>query len=215
MPKTNTPLFLILIAMASFTTPPAMAQSHQEGGYDTGFFNPRKPGMQANFALTGNDFHGSSYHRMLLNSPFGKSSIGLGVNAFKPVYSPQVYNYLNPETLQKEEYKPKEYDPYIDKAYEAPKVQKDFNQAYQMNSQQNFDEQQFPFAPKSTQSSSDNPFGNAASSQAPQGQGAVTSDLTTGNSGAGNDPSMFSAPKKLPWETPQQSAPVFDQESMF
>ncbi|MGD9679749.1 MAG: hypothetical protein AB7W16_01080 [Candidatus Obscuribacterales bacterium] len=208
MPKTNTPLFLILIAMASFATSPAVAQSHQEGGYDTGFFTPKKAGMQAKFSLTGDDFHGSSYHRMLLNSPFGKSSIGLGVNAFKPVYSPQVYNYLNPETLQKEEYKPKEYDPYIDKAYEAPKVQKDFSQAYQMNSQQNFDEQQFPFAPKSTQYASENPFGNAESAS------AQTQNGTTGDTGAVRDPSQFSAPKKLPWET-QQSTPVFDQESMF
>lgn len=191
-----------------------MAQTHDEGGFDTGFTNPQKAGKQAGFALTGNDFHKNSYHRMLLNSPFGRSSVGLGVNSRNPVYSPQVFNYLNPETLNKEENKPSQYDQFIDKAYEAPTVKKDFNQSYQLQTDQDFNQQEFPFAPKSTNSSNDNPFGTNSS----QGQSQFqTQSQGSGQTGSFADSSLFTQPKTtLPWESPGQPASfVFDQESMF
>lgn len=151
--------FLIVAAASLLPQLPALAQEDTNyQGYDKSFIDRPDHKKPTNpFALKGSDFHKHSYRRMLLNSEFAGSSVGLGVNASNQVYNRNAYTYLNPDSYKANDATPEEVNRYIDQVY-TPNVGKSTNQGYQVN--KNFD-QENPFKTGSqSQLSEDNPFGN-------------------------------------------------------
>jgi len=153
---------LVVAAGASLlAVVPANAQEDTNyHGYDKSFIDRPDHKKPTNpFAVTGDMFHKHSYRRMLLNSPFANSSVGLGANSSNQIYNKEAYNYLNPDANKANDETPEEVNRYIDHVY-SPNVGKSDNQGY--HTQKDFD-QENPFKTGAgTQSSltEANPFGN-------------------------------------------------------
>jgi hypothetical protein len=128
-------------------------------GYDRSFITRPDHKKPTNpFAAKAEDFSKNSYRRMLLNSPFASSSIGLGANAANKLYDQNAYTYMNPDSFKANDATPEEVNRYIDHVY-SPKVSTD-KQGYMPD--KNFD-QANPFKNESENrfsSNEANPFGN-------------------------------------------------------
>lgn len=115
------------------TTQTAFAQTgltqETPTNYDFNFLDRDPHKIKPTFMVNGNDFHKHSYHRMLLNSPMGRSSIGLGVNGKNPVFNSTAFDMMHPEASGINEPTPTERL-FIENAY-APKVKKGYNAAYE------------------------------------------------------------------------------------
>lgn len=157
-------LSIVMIAAGLITcAAPAMAQESEETnpyGYDKSFITRPDYKKPTNpFAAQASDFHKHSYRRMLLNSPFASSSVGLGVQAQNKTFNNDAYNYLNPDSFKANDATPEEVNRYIDQVYK-PEMNSSDNQGYAVD--KNFD-QPNPFKRNSETRSTlteENPFGS-------------------------------------------------------
>src|SRR5579885_1872767 len=139
-----------------------LAQFQQEQAephtYDMRFLDREGHKPSNPYTMSGNDYHQHSYHRMLLNSPYAGSSVGLGVNASKQVFNKDAYDYMNPNSKKiNAPLLPPDLDPYVDNAY-APKLNKHYYAGYDMNKSFN---QQSPFAGMESRfNATESPFDN-------------------------------------------------------
>lgn len=143
-------LALVLILLASTSPLSASAQEQREEpyNYDMRFLDRDSHKPSNPFTLSGNDFHKHSYRRMLLNSPYGSSSIGLGANSQKQIFNKDAYDYMNPNSKKiNQPTASPELDPYIDNAY-GPKINKHYTAGYDTNKDFNepnpFEQQALP-----------------------------------------------------------------------
>lgn len=129
------PIILILLfaGIVSSASQTAFAQTgltqETPTNYDINFLDRANHKIKPTFMVNGNDFHKHSYHRMLLNSPHGRSSIGLGVNGKNPVYNSSAFDMMHPEASGINEPTATERL-FIENAY-APKVKKGYNASYE------------------------------------------------------------------------------------
>ncbi len=141
-----------VVAAALFSTP-----SQAGGQYDTSFLDRPNHKLKPTFQVTGNDFGKHTFHRMLLNSPYASSSVGLGANGRNPVYSSSTFQYMHPEADQIN--KPTQtQQEYIDNAY-APTLQSGYSSAYETDSSFKVQEDSHKFAQQEQKfAQQDNPF---------------------------------------------------------
>jgi hypothetical protein len=164
----NKKFLSIIMAAASsslFVAAPVSAQEIESEdtnyhGYDKSFIERPDHKKPTNpFAARAEDFGKNTYRRMLLNSPFANSSVGLGVNSSNQIYNKNAYTYLNPDSFKANDATPEEVNRYIDQVYK-PDLNKSGNQGYEVN--KGFD-QPNPFKSGSETRSSlteENPFGS-------------------------------------------------------
>lgn len=159
----NKKLLSLLMAAAGaslFVVSPVAAQESEEtnpNSYDKSFIDRPDHKKPTNpFAAKAADFPKHSYRRMLLNSPFASSSVGLGVNTSNQMYNQNAYTYMNPDSFKANDATPEEVNRYIDQVYK-PTLNSSGNQGYETN--KGFD-QPNPFNGSRSTLTEENPFGN-------------------------------------------------------
>lgn len=183
---------LAVLLIPSSTSAQQFFQEQQEpNAYDMRFLDREGHKPSNPYAMSGNDFHQHSYHRMLLNSPYAGSSIGLGANASKQIFNKDAYDYMNPQSKKiNTPLVPAEFDPYVQNAY-APKMNKHYNPGYDTNKQFN---QANPFGMENRFNASESPFDSnqnmssfSTPAQEPSNPASSTSTTNDGNKSQATD----------------------------